>query len=183
MARSLRRCISGPYGSGQLRDDSGSSLQGTYNNCCLSRPFHCRLLSSGQQHWKHRLSSALILVGLLFSFSCIANLFSDYNKQITRSHAIHIIGSYGEHMLLLKCCLLAGALFFPKAWLCLSEKWWYGDCLLYKLWLSFVRHLGLSLDWSQISPLIKLFSTLAEQGETENACLKMLTCLSFVWGW
>lgn len=100
MARSLRRCISGPYGSGQLHDDSSSSLQGTYNNCCLSRPFHCRLLSSGQQHWKHRLSSTLILVGLLFCSSCIAHLFSDYNKQITRSHAIHIIGSYGEHVTL-----------------------------------------------------------------------------------
>lgn len=41
----------------------------------------------------------------------------------------------------------------------------------------FVNHLVLSLNISQIHPIVKSFSSLPEQGETENMCLQVLACV------
>lgn len=82
MARSLRRCIGGPYGSGQLHDDFSSSLQGTYDSFVFPGPStasYCQVVSSIASTGSHLLVclASLILVGFFFCFSCVAHLFSD----------------------------------------------------------------------------------------------------------
>jgi len=83
MARSLRRCIGGPNGSGQLRDDFSSSLQGTYDYFVFPGPSaanYCQVVSSIVNTGSDLLVSlvSLILAGFFFFlFSVIARLFSD----------------------------------------------------------------------------------------------------------
>lgn len=146
MAGNLRTCIGGPYSSGQVHDDFSNSLQEDLWPLCLSRPLSCELseLSShGQQHWKHRLSSTRISdvfdLGWIFFFpcSCIAHLFCDVQwTSINKTPEAMLYTPQGAtentnslKMLSLMRCTATGALFFPRALLCLSEQWWYGDSL------------------------------------------------------
>lgn len=80
MAGSLRRCISGPYGSGQLHDDFSSSLQETYDYFVFLSPSTancCQVVSSIGSTGSHLLVrlASLILLGIFFPLVALSISF------------------------------------------------------------------------------------------------------------
>lgn len=80
MARSLRRCIGGPYGSGQFHDDFSSSLEGIYEyfvfpGLCTANC--CQVVSNIGNTGSHLLVSlaSLILAGFFFSLVALPIYF------------------------------------------------------------------------------------------------------------
>lgn len=80
---------------------------------------------------------SLILAGFFFPCSCIAHLFCDVQwTSINKTLEAMLYTPQGAtertnslKMLSLMRRTTTGALFFPRALLCLSEQWWYGDSL------------------------------------------------------
>lgn len=72
MARTLRRCISRPYSSGQLHDDFNGSLQGNDDYFVFPGPssaHYCQVVSSAGSAGSHLrvCLASLMLVGFFFS--------------------------------------------------------------------------------------------------------------------